>query len=173
MRKRKLEVFFDYACPYCLTGHEYLMELLSGHTDIDDIDGIEVVWCACEAHPRPEIYGRYSDFCVQGLFYAAERGADLTDFHDRMYNAALKDNINIEDPAALADYFKDMFDPADFCGALSSGKYEQAVLDANDYAYEQSGVWFVPAYRMDGHKLDSAGGVGVSKAQLTEFLKND
>jgi predicted DsbA family dithiol-disulfide isomerase len=161
---RKLEVFFDYACPFCLTGHEYLMELLPEHTDV------EVVWRSCEAHPRPEVYGRYSDLCVQGLFYAIEQGIDLRDFHDRMYRAAGKDGINIEDPAALADYFESLLNPAAFCAALQSGKYEQAVLDANDYAYEQSGVWFVPSYRMDGRKLDAAGGVGVTKSQLAEFL---
>ena len=161
---RKLEVFFDYACPYCLTGHEYLMELLPQYNDI------EVIWRACEAHPRPEVYGRYSDLCVQGLLYAVEKGADLRDFHGRMYRAALKDGVNIENPAALADYFKDLLDPAAFRDALRSGKYAQAVADANDYAYEQSGVWYVPAYRMDGRKLDAAGGVGVTKAQLAEFL---
>jgi len=162
---RKLEVFFDYACPFCLKGHEYLMELLPEHNDI------EVVWHSCEAHPRPEVYGRYSDLCVQGMFYAMEQGADLRDFHDHMYQAALKDGIDIEDPAALAEYFKDLFEPEAFRAALLSGKYEKAVLDANDYAYEQSGVWFVPAYRVEGRKLDAAGGVGVTKSQLVDFLK--
>ena len=162
---RTLEVFFDYACPYCLKGHEYLMELLPEYTDI------EVIWRACEAHPRPEVYGKYSDLCVQGLLYAMEQGIELLDFHERMYHAALKDKVNIEDPAALADYFKDLLDPAAFRDALMSGKYKQAGLDANDYAYEKSGVWFVPAYRMSGRKLDAAGGVGVTKTQLAEFLK--
>ena len=87
-----------------------------------------------------------------------------------IYSAALKDKINIEDAAELADYFKDMLDPAALREALSSGKYARAGLDANDYAYEKSGVWFVPAYRMDGRKLDAAGGVGVTKAHLAEFL---
>ncbi|MDR1669694.1 MAG: DsbA family protein, partial [Oscillospiraceae bacterium] len=48
---RKLEVFFDYACPYCRRGHEDLTALLPKHPDI------EVVWRPCEAHPRPEVYG--------------------------------------------------------------------------------------------------------------------
>ena len=158
---RKLEVFFDYACPFCQTGHEYLMELLPSHADI------EVVWRACEAHPRPEVYGRYSDLCVQALIYAAEQGADLPEFHARMYNAALKDGVDIESPEALARCFEHLPGLRD---ALQSGRYAQAVIDANDYAYEQSGVWFVPAYRMGGRKLDAAGGKGVTKAQLAEFL---
>jgi predicted DsbA family dithiol-disulfide isomerase len=163
---RKLEVFFDYACPYCLTGHEYLKEILPEHTDV------EVVWKPCEAHPRPEVYKRYSDLCVAGYFYAAEQGADLWDFHDRMYRAALKDGVNIEDPAELANYFKGLLDPDLFRDALSSDKYKQAVLDANDCTYNQSGVWFVPAFRMDGKKLDSEGGKGITKEQLAEFLKD-
>ena len=61
---RALEVYFDYACPYCYKGHEYLVELLPLHPDI------EVVWRPCEAHPRPERYGMHSDLCIQGLFYA-------------------------------------------------------------------------------------------------------
>ena len=161
---RELEIFYDYACPFCLTGHEYLMELLPMHDDI------EVIWRPCEAHPRPEVYGRYSDLCMQGLFYALDHGVNIVKFHERMYSAALKDGADIESPAALAEYFKGMLDPASFCEALKSAKYAQAVLDANDYAYEKSGVWFVPAFRMDGRKLDAAGGKGVTKAQLEEFL---
>ena len=164
---RKLEVFFDYACPYCLKGHEYLMELLPKHTDI------EVIWRACEAHPRPEVYGKYSDLCVQGLLYALDQGVELLEFHERMYRAALKDKVDIENPTALADCFKGLLDPAAFRNALMSGKYKQAVLDANDYAYEKSGVWYVPSYRMDTRKLDAAGGVGVTKAQLADFLKGN
>lgn len=40
-----------------------------------------------------------------------------------------------------------------------------------DYAYEQSGVWAIPSYRMDGKKLDAREGVGVPKEQLKAFLK--
>jgi len=164
---RKLEVFFDYACPFCLKGHEYLMELLHEYPDI------EVAWVSCEAHPRPEVYGRYSDLCVQALLYVMDKCKDinLSDFHDRMYRATLKDSVDIENPAVLADYFKDLLAPDAFCAALESGVYTKAALDANDYAYEQSGVWFVPSYRMDGRKLDAAGGVGVTKKQLADFLK--
>ena len=163
---RRLEVFFDYACPFCLKGHEYLKELLPNHTNI------EVVWRPCEAHPRPERHGPHSDLCIQGLFYTARQGIELWDYHDRMFRAALKDRINIEDPSVLAGCVADLLDASSFCDALQSGAYEMAVSDANDYAYEQSGVWAVPAYRMDGLILDSVEGVGVSKAQLADFLKN-
>ena len=162
---RKLEVFFDYACPYCLIGHEYLIDLLPNFTDI------EIIWRPCEAHPRPEEYDRYSDLCVQGLFYAMEQNVDIMEFHMRMYHAACKDGVDIENPEALAEAFRGFLDPVDMANAFKSGKYEQAVLKANDYAFEENDVWFIPAFRMDGKKLDAEGGIGVSKAQLAKFLQ--
>ena len=62
-----------------------------------------------------------------------------------------------------------MLNPASLV-ALHSGKYEKAVVDANDYAYEQSGVWIVPAYRIGGKKLDSIEDIGVTKNQLAELM---
>ena len=161
---RRLEVFFDYACPYCLKGHGYLLELLPLYKDI------EVVWRPCEAHPRPERYGLHSDLCIQGMFYALEKGADIWEYHQRMYNAALKERVNIEDPDVLAGRVHGLLDPGAFLKALQDGKYEKAVAEANSYAYDASGVWVVPAYRLDGRKLDSIENVGVSKHQLAEFL---
>ena len=162
---RKMEMFFDYACPYCLTGHEYLVELLPKFSDI------EVVWRPCEAHPRPEEYDRYSDLCVQGLFYAVEKNVDIMDFHMRMYRAACRDGVDIENAKALSEAFRGLLDPEDMAKALESGKYEKAVLEANDYTYEINDVWFVPAFRMEGKKLNAEGGVGISKSQLEEFMK--
>ena len=162
---RKMEVFFDYSCPFCLTGHEYLVEVIKQHQDI------EIIWRPCEAHPRPEEYHRYSDLCVQGLFYALEQNVDIWDFHMKMYNAACKDGIDIEDPVALSNVFRDMFDPAGMVDAIKSGRFEKSVLDANDYTYEENDVWCVPAFRLEGRKLDAVGGVGISKKELEEFLK--
>ncbi|MDR2570424.1 MAG: DsbA family protein [Oscillospiraceae bacterium] len=162
---RKMEMFFDYACPYCLTGHEYLLEELPKHTDI------EVIWRPCEAHPRPEEYERYSDLCVEGLLYAIEKNVDIWEFHMRMYYAACRDGVDIENADALAAAFEGFLDSADMAEALKSRKYEKAVLEANDYAFEENDVWFIPAFRMDGKKLDAEGGVGITKEQLAKFMK--
>jgi dTDP-glucose 4,6-dehydratase len=56
------------------------------------------------------------------------------------------------------------------------GKYAKQIDENNDLAYEKSGVWFVPAFRMfqDGKltaKLDAQGGAGVSQEELRAFLK--
>ena len=43
--------------------------------------------------------------------------------------------------------------------------------EANGYVYEQSGVWVVPAYRLEGRKLDSIENIGITKQQLEVFLR--
>ena len=159
-----LEVFFDYACPYCLKGHEYLVELAPQYPDIT------IDWRPCEAHPRPEEHGPHSDLCIRSMFFARDQGVDLWAWHRLMYAACLADGIDIEDAGALAAYAKDLADPAAFKAALDAGQYTEELQRNNDYAYEESGVWAVPSYRMDGRKLDAAEGVGVTKAQLKAFL---
>jgi Predicted dithiol-disulfide isomerase involved in polyketide biosynthesis len=161
----KLEVFFDYACPYCLRGHEYLKELAPKYPQI------EIVWRPCESHPRPERYGVHSDLCIRGMFFAQEAGADLWEYHGRMYRAALKDRINVEDIYTLAESVKGFLNSGAFATALREGKYIKELAEANDYAYERSGVWAVPAYRMDGRRLDSVEDIGVTIKQLEAFIE--
>ena len=31
----KLDVYFDYACPYCYRGHQNLLELLKRHPEVE------------------------------------------------------------------------------------------------------------------------------------------
>ncbi len=160
----ELEVFFDYACPFCIRGHEYLASLIAAYPSID------VVWRPCEAHPRPERYGPHSDLCIQGMFFAQERGIDLWEYHKRIYKAAHVERVDIEDIGALAECVSDLVDPAAFALSLKQGEFTERVHEANRYAYERSGVWAMPSYRMGGKKLDSIEGIGVSKRQLEKFL---
>jgi hypothetical protein len=53
---------------------------------------------------------------------------------------------------------------------MESGKYAAKVKENNDLAYDSEGVWYVPAFRMNGKKLDAKGGVGVSREELAAFL---
>ncbi|WP_313293433.1 DsbA family protein [Faecalispora jeddahensis] len=162
--KQELEVFFDYACPYCLRAHEYLTELMPQYPDVS------VVWRPCEAHPRPDRYGPHSDLCIQGYFFVRENGADVLAYHDRMYRAALKDRIDIESIDVLTDSVRDLVDADAFRLALQQGTYQKALAESNRLAFERSGVWVVPAYRMEGRKIDAVENVGVSKEQLRRFL---
>ncbi len=160
----KLEVFFDYACPYCYKAHGYLTELIPDYPDI------KIIWRPCESHPRPDRYGPHSDLCIRGYFYAVENSADILSYHDRMYTAALKEKVNIEDIDVLSDYVSDLVDVHAFSQALRQGSYSDTLTEANRLAFELSGVWAVPAYRMEGHKVDAIEDVGVSKEQLRKLL---
>ncbi|MDR3051466.1 MAG: DsbA family protein [Oscillospiraceae bacterium] len=164
---RTLKIFYDYACPYCLRGHEYLLSLIQDHPDI------QVAWHPCEAHPRPEQHGPHTDLCMQGMYFARDAGADLWAYHALTYKAALQDRVDIEDAASLAKALSGLLDEATLRQALQSGRYAKEVQAANDLAYEQCGVWAVPAYRMDGKRLDAAEGVGVTRQQLAAFLRGE
>jgi 2-hydroxychromene-2-carboxylate isomerase len=107
---------------------------------------------------------------LQGLRFVLENGGDVMAFHERMYDAIHKDHINVENPKALAEYASDLVDKDAYLAALESGKYAKAQAEGNDYAYEESAVWYLPAFRMEGKKLDSQGGIGVTKEQIREFL---
>lgn len=164
--KRELHVFFDYICPFCLRAHKYLMEL------IPDYPNVAVVWHPCESHPRPDRYGPHSDLCIQGYFYAVDNGINILEYHDRMYQAAQKDHVNIEDMDALSEYVSDLVDPDDFRLSLQQETYRDKPDESNKLAFEHSGVWAVPAYRTGALKLDAVENVGVSKEEIQDLLKN-
>jgi len=82
----------------------------------------------------------------------------------------LKRRVNVENAAIVADGFSDMLNSDELRKALLGGQYRKIQQEANGYAFEQSGVWVVPAYRMNGLRLDSIEDVGVTKAQLRAFL---
>lgn len=159
-----LEIFFDYACPYCLKGYEDLQELLPD-------TGLQIRWRPCEAHPRPDPYGPHSDLCIQGMFFAEEQGADLWEYHCRMYKAALRDRVDIQQVDVLCRVVDGLLDVEQFRAALQEQRYRSAQQKANYYAFEQSGVWVVPAYRLStGRRLDSIENIGVSRQELAAFL---
>jgi hypothetical protein len=53
---------------------------------------------------------------------------------------------------------------------LASGKYAKQVDENNELAYEKSGVWYLPAFRMNDKRLDSQGGMGITTKELQKFL---
>ena len=160
----KLEVFFDYICPFCLKGHEYLRDLYASYPNI------EIIWCPCEAHTKPEVRNRYSDLCIQAMYFALDNGVDIWAFHDRMYQAALVERIDINSADALSQALHDLLDANALKAALQNGDYSKRQLDGNRYAYEKNGIEAVPSYRMGDGELNSIIGVGITKDQLKEFL---
>ena len=160
----KLEFYFDLACPFCLKGHDYLKAIIGNYTNI------EIEWLPVEAHPRPEKHGRHSDLCLRGMYIALDAGVDVWDYCERAYEACLKDRIDIEDADVLAGYFSGLMDRDAFAEAIKTGGHADCPDRNNDRAYRDNGVWAVPSFRMDGHKLDSIEGVGITPEQLKSFL---
>lgn len=164
---RKLEIFFDYECPHCKRGVEYFLELWPKHEDL------AVIWRLCEAHPRPEEHPPHTDLAIQGFFYAKELGIDLVEYNTLMFDAVHTDRIDVEDIDTLVEYAQDLINPDAFRDVLKAGTYKEVQEAANNYAYEENEVWYLPALRLDGKKLDAEGGIGIHKADLEKFLDEE
>jgi predicted DsbA family dithiol-disulfide isomerase len=159
-----MQVFYDYECPFCKQGYEYLMGFMGIHPEI------EIEWRPIESHPRPEDHPPHTDLCVQAYYAALELKADMPKFHVAMFQAVAGERRDVEKVEILADIVKDLVDPAQFRVILESDKYAAKVAENNDLAYEREGVWFVPAFRMNGKKLDAKGGAGVTRDEVKAFL---
>jgi predicted DsbA family dithiol-disulfide isomerase len=160
-----MQVFFDYECPYCKTGYEYLLEQIGDYPDI------EIEWRPIEAHPLPEDHPPHTDLACESFYIAQELGADMGAFHAVMYQAISIERQNVEDPEVLCEILKDIVDTDKFRDILASKKYTAQIQENNDLAYEKSEVWYVPAFRMNGKKLDAKGGIGIRPEELRSFLK--
>ena len=136
---------------------------------------IEILWKPVEAHPRHEEpdHRPYVDLIVQGCLYIQETGGNELTFTNRVYKAHFDENLNVEDISVLVKCAAEsgVADVTAFKTALENATYEKAMLDANDYAYEQKGVWAVPTFVCGDIRLDAVGGVGITKQQLDKFFK--
>jgi len=148
---------------------EYLSEVLPKYPNV------EILWKPVEAHPRHEEpdHRPYVDLIVQGCLYIQETGGDELVFTNRVYKAHFDENLNVEDISVLVKCAKEsgVADVAAFETALTNATYEKAMLDANDYAYEQKGVWAVPTFVCGDIRLDAVGGVGITKQELDMFFQ--
>ena len=160
-----MQFFYDYECPFCKTGYEYLLKQICNYPDIQ-IECIPI-----ESHPLPEDHPPHTYLSCQSYYIAKELGADMPTFHAAMFQAISIERQNVEDPQVLCNILKDILDTGKFRAILDLGKYAAQIDENNDLAYEKSGVWFVPAFRMNGKKLDAKGGIGITPAELAEFLK--
>ncbi len=160
-----LDFFFDYECPHCYRTYKHVLEV------IQDYPELEINWNLCEAHPRPEEHPPHTDLAIQGYFFAKDLGIQPQIYHSRMFEAVHDDRIDVEDASTLADYVKDLIDPARFKEVLDQKIYKEPQEAANVTAYEGNGVWFLPAFRMnDMRDLDAEGGIGISREDLVEYL---
>ena len=163
-----IQIFYDYECPFCKRGYEYLTELLPAYP------GIEIEWRPIEAHPRPETYGIHTDLCIQAFYLAEELGADINAFSRAMFQAVVAESRDVEKPETLAEILTGIVDGGRLLETLKSGKYAAKVNENNDLAYEKNGVWYLPAFRVPGNdalRLDAKGGMGVTQEEIKGFLE--
>ena len=159
----KLEMIFDYICPFCRRGYAHLEELLPNYPDL------EVEWIPCEANPRPA-EGSHSDLCSKALFFALEQEVDLHEFHSRMYRAIHTDRVAYEDPNAIADIADGLLDREALLAALSNEAYEDRLTENNRLAWEVYDLNALPSFRMNGELLKAKLRIGVSKEDLAAFI---
>ena len=141
------------------------MEEIGKHPDI------AIEWLPIESHPLPEDHLPHTYLACQSYYIAQELGVDMSAFHAAMYQTIAIDRKDVENPEVLCDILIGIVDSGKFRAVLDSGKYAKQIDENNDLAYEKSGVWFVPAFRIDGKKLDAKGGVGITREELKNFLR--
>ena len=144
---KKLEIFFDYNCPFCLKGHEQLLELLP------EQPGLEVIWHPCEISVYKKEKGKDTDLCQQALFFAMDSKIDLWSFHEKIYKMIFVDKANTKDINVLVNALRNLLDAAVLRQVLESGEYIKNVMESNDFAFNLTGVHVVPTYRADGGVL--------------------
>jgi len=160
----EMDVYFDYGCPYCLQGFAYFEELANKYKHI------AVNFIPVEAHPRPENHGLHTDLCAQAMYVARDMEINLWDFHAYMYKAAINDDVNIESAGVLSEVLGKYMNKKKVFEALQNNAYLKQVEENNHRAYDKEGVWAVPAFRMNGEKLDAKEGIGITFNQLNEFM---
>lgn len=161
-----LEVFFDYACPYCLRGHQNLLALLPRHP------GLEILWRPCEAHPRPEPARVHSDLAIQGMYLVQEAKGDLWQYHAMVYAALFEQGQDISDPGVLREIAAACgCEPGAFSNGLAAGRFSAEVEAGNRLAWEECRLDAVPSYRAGGKILGSRDGIMVPRRELARFLE--
>ena len=173
---RKLEVFFDYHCPYCLKGHDQLIQFIQEQLQLAQEQsaqrqlvreqseqvqrGLEIIWHPCEIGKLKNFTRtEHTDICAQGLFFALDIAnsmrnspdkIDIWQYHQKVYDLIFKDRANVSDVNVLSKALEGILDVGAFREAIKSGKYNERVNDSNQYAFQETGIHVVPTYRVDG-----------------------
>jgi len=145
---KKLEIFFDYHCPYCFKGHEQLRDFLRQNPEV------AVEWRPCEIFRLPgnTVSPKHIDLCLQGMFFVVEIAGDLESYHDKVYDLLFNKNVKVDGVDAFVGEFEGFFSEAElsaFRQALKDNKYRKNLDEANNFAFRENVVHVVPTYRAD------------------------
>ena len=148
---KKLEVYFDYACPYCYKGLQELSSLLKKYPDT------KVEYIPCEA---------------QVACYLQERGLDIAKYNDLVYHAHFVEKRRIDDPALLCEFVSLCgADASDVSSSLKENVYANQVVANNKRVWETLAFEAVPSYRFGDKIAASGGGLLVDIHEVEELIK--
>lgn len=194
--KIKVEVFFDYICPFCYAGLKHLEDLLP------EYNFVEIEWRSVEAHPRSEpqldlsnrkdiwegkmrsMVGQAglelnapvspvprSDKAFEGMHYIIEHGGDVEKYHKNMFKAMFVEQKNVEEDSIILSCAQDCsVNLTELESALKDGTYTKIQQRSLSYAYLDKQIEVVPTFISGQKRLDAVQGVGVTREQVKEFL---
>lgn len=143
--QRKIEVYFDFTCPYCYKGLKEFEDILK------EQNNVEVVWYPCEAHPRPEFAKVHSDLAAQVMIFLQERGLDTKKFKDLVFHAHFEDALRIDDIDLLSAFAKESgADEIEVKELLTANRYADKVVANNQKVWADLALDAVPSYILDG-----------------------
>lgn len=166
---KKVEVFFDFNCPYCYKGHQSFVELLKEKPDL------EVIWHPCEisVYKDPSV-DTNADLSLQAMLFAMEHKIDLVSFQEKVYTMIFVDKLDTHNIKTLVNALTGFLDTEALHQALESGKYLEQLKEKNHFAFKETGVHVVPTYRTDGGFLEDRQeffGLGVSDTSYLGSVK--
>lgn len=195
----KMEVFFDYTCPYCYIGMYYLNDLITDYPEI------EIDWKPAEAHPEPEPQMNfpetssfwqkgilavaqnagveikyplmpisYTNKAIEGFVYLKEHGASpnsIASYNKNIMDAAYLYHKDIGNYDVIVEAASDTgTDIYKLKGALENSTYAKKQKDLNRYAYAEKGIEALPTFIVGDDRYEAELGVGITKNALKEFL---
>lgn len=160
MEAKKVEVFFDYVCPYCYKGHPMVEEVCK------DL-GLEILWRPCEVDPM----SKRSHAAVIGAYYLLARDLPTEAYHQAMFDAYFQEHKNLNDVDTVLHIAKLIgIEEEGFVEAVRTLAYEEWISKGNEYGWVEKQFEAIPSYSYGPKSIGSGSGRLVSKEDLVAFL---
>ena len=162
----KLEIFYDYSCPYCYEGLNQLKGLIKNHPEL------ELDFMPCEAHPRPEPAKIHSDMAAQLAFFLKDKRIDLREYNDLVYKAHFEEKARIDDVKLLGALASECGVSAEEATAvLKENKYADKLSACNELVWSKLKADAVPGYRYGEKTAFSTGGSLVDLSDVERLIR--
>lgn len=193
MKKKQVEVFFDYICPFCYRGLNDLMSIQDDYPDLDFIyrpskvhfensetpvqdssmDRVLKVFLNEADLEYNKPFNPISDtnLAFKAMNYLQEHHGKVDLYNYNIYKAHFVDQKNIADINIILDC-------ASSCGIeveklkefLTNEDYSRRHQEDLEYAYLEKKIEFVPTLIMEDKRLNAIEAQGFTKEQLIKYL---